>query len=198
MIGFIYKDAIIKLTLRKNGKEIIIGCIALLLAGIFGILSYHVFAFKIDDFTMEPYQDSAGVFKRIAFYLVGSLAIVALVILTPNKTLPLITAFGRNSLGIYLFHRPITKYVARYFLKSTEMPVSLLIALFSSLLICFLFGTQWVNTALDQYFNTVTDVVTGRRKAESRIQQLVMVSFLAFTFFIILFPVIANCLHNYF
>ncbi len=83
-----------------------IGCTAAAGAMIFFAVSF--FQYTDSAFVMFSYRQPLDAFGRIALYIIGFTAVYAIRCLAPDKNIPFLTRFGRNSLWIYVLHRPIT------------------------------------------------------------------------------------------
>lgn len=71
-------------------------------------VSMKFYGFTENDLLMYPYDRNVGAFGRVTLFAVGFTVIYALRCLVPDKRIPLLSMLGRNSLWIFLFHRPIT------------------------------------------------------------------------------------------
>lgn len=56
----------------------------------------------LGELSMAPYSDFSGFVRRIAIFVLAGIIITGLLCFTPNKKIPLLNKWGRNSLSIYL------------------------------------------------------------------------------------------------
>lgn len=101
------------------------------------------------------------VLARIAFYVVAALATFALCCLSADRRIPLLTAFGRNSLWIYLLHRPATIVASRWFCRGTAT-TAMVGAAALTLLIALASGNWWIVRPLDRLADQGGRLLTER------------------------------------
>jgi fucose 4-O-acetylase-like acetyltransferase len=81
---------------------------------------------------------------RIKLFIFSFMYIIINVLILPNTEVPFITKIGKNSLFIYIFHRIFT--IISYneiFSKSKNNSIILLNSLVFSIVICFIFGSNY-------------------------------------------------------
>lgn len=81
-------------------------------------------------------------FQSVCFLIMNVVFIFSILYAVPNKKIFELTTFGKNSLYIYLLHRVFPMIVPKYYGKNEEAVV-LLSSLYFSLLICFVFGSDF-------------------------------------------------------
>ena len=118
---------------------------------ILGIIAYKIFQYSDSDLIMSPYANSIDAFGRIVLYLIAFGAIYSLRLFGLNKKIPFISSFGRNSLGIFLLHRPLTILFSNIFRTNTVL--ILILSIVITFIICMLFGNDYVSGAI----NKITD-----------------------------------------
>ena len=139
-------------TLRRKpyAKRLSSGLIALLGTAGLAVFSCLLFRLTDDALLMSGYADPSDLFGRILLFLTAFLSIRALRFLSPDRTIPLLTMFGRNSLWIFLLHRPVTLLISR-FLTETNALFVLLIAVAAAFLICLAFGNDKIVKPLNRF-----------------------------------------------
>ena len=120
---------------------------AVISAGVF----QYVFSYTENSLEMFAYADiCTDAIARIGLYIVAFSVIFALRCLTPKRYVALLTLFGRNSLWIFLFHRPVTLLIAPLFNNQPDS-VIVLISLLLTLFLCFIFGNTAVANFMDKF-----------------------------------------------
>ncbi len=118
---------------------------------------------NIDDgaFLMECYEEPIDAFGRTGIYIVAFLAIIAILNFTPSprSKIPFITAFGRNSLIIFLFHRPFTLIFSD--LLGSYKTLLLILAPVCTFLICLIFGNDRVSGIVNKFLDAGAEIFTG-------------------------------------
>lgn len=149
MAGFLLPqekaDAILKM---HPARRIAAGIAAIAAAG-FGmwIAERHL---AVPELTCKPYGEAAEAIGRIAVFAISALATFALCLLSADRRIPLLTAFGRNSLWIFLLHRPATMVASRWFCRGT-VATAMAGAVALTLLITIAFGNRWIVLPLNRW-----------------------------------------------
>ncbi|MBQ7265189.1 MAG: CapA family protein [Firmicutes bacterium] len=142
-----------KLINKKYIKRVFIGlCFALT----FGVVSYvavKFFCYSDEALQMGAYQDPTDAFGRIVLFALSFLAIYALRYITPGKNIPVLGMFGRNSLSVFIFHRPVTLFISEH-IKTMGIGEVFALSVFLTFIICLLFGNNFVA----KYFNIFADM----------------------------------------
>lgn len=139
---------------------------------------------------MDPYDNITDVFERINAFLISFAAIFTMLVMVPNKPIPLVSKIGRNSLGVFLCHRPITIIASRY-LPVMPLPQLLLITLVITVGLCAVFGSDFVNNIINAFFNTATNIVLGKDVSEIRFAGIVKFILIVLAIILALLPAIS-------
>ena len=191
MAGYLLdKEKIDSIVLLKNERHYIVGILLAIIATGFGIFAYNKFAFTVDNLTMDPYDNITDVFERISAFLISFAAIFTMLVMVPNKPIPLVSKIGRNSLGVFLCHRPITIIASRY-LPVMPLPQLLLITLVITVGLCAVFGSDFVNNIINAFFNTATNIVLGKDVSEIRFAGIVKFILIVLAIILALLPAIS-------
>ncbi len=95
------------------------------------------------------------VYARASFFVISAFTIMFLMFLSIEKRIPLITKWGKNTLIIFILHRPITlgyTYIVNHFgLMGID---TTLYAILGTFLICFITGSNVINNV----FNRILDI----------------------------------------
>lgn len=97
-----------ELTRQKSSKRAAVGAACLAAGAALIFISSVFFKFTENDLLMCSYNAPLAAFGRCVLFIIGFVMIYALRNLSPDKKIPLLTMFGKNSLWIFLFHRPVT------------------------------------------------------------------------------------------
>lgn len=140
---------------------------ALLILAIFAeIVFYRTFHLTDRDFLADSYTNFYGLFGRISILIVSTLAIWILLLSSIEKNIPLLTRAGRNTLAIYLLHRPFTMWFSDFFSTSEFQIFWAIIATF---LMVMILGSNFVSDALKKFLNGVVESLTAIQGAAFRI-----------------------------
>ena len=145
---------------QPYAKRAAAGVLVLTGAAVLAFFAYSYFHYTDAALQMERYTHPIDAFGRIVLYITAFLAIYALRCLSPNRPLPLLTLFGRNSLWIFILHRPFTILLSNH-LTRLPLPVLLLAAAASALVLCLLFGNSLAVRYLDRFLADGAGIFTS-------------------------------------
>lgn len=153
-------------TVEKNFKsknasyKVLAGSACLGAATVIIFLSRKYLDADINDLLPYKYREF-GIIEpsvRITIFVVSSLMIVAFFMLTIDKSIPILSKIGRNTLPIYVMHRIFTMwYYNADCIKQLRAAYQLLGALAITLVILMVFGSD----RFTRLFNTVVDGFTN-------------------------------------
>lgn len=112
---------------------------------------------------MNGYAAPRYALGRICLFTVSMLMTVFFLCASVEKKLPLLTALGRNSLSIYLFHRPFTLLICDKF-SSAHTTAILAVAAVGTAIICLVFGSDLVAGWLNAISGALADLFTGAKE----------------------------------
>lgn len=102
-----------------------------------GWMALHFFNYTDEALQMGAYaQWKIDAFARIVLYATAFTIIYALRCLSPNRSLPFLTLFGRNSLWIFLMHRPLVLLLSPWLNLQTTAGIIVFSGTISFLLCC--------------------------------------------------------------
>lgn len=187
------KNDVYKIQTKSYIKKSLIGLGALFLMILLEIFSHK--KFNITDYDLLPnayrvlgFTEPAA---RMSIIIVSLLFIIAALHLSPNCKIPLITISGKNSLTIYLLHRPLTMIFAKVF-HSCSAKIVILAALLCTLLILTFVGSDFVAKKINVCLNECANVLGHKENVVGSNEKKIKV-FLYVSFFIIyIFPIILN------
>lgn len=127
-----------------------------------GIIAYRIFEYSDSNLLMSAYSHPLDAFGRIVLYIIAFGAIYALRLFGLNRKIPLISSFGKNSIGIYLFHRPITIFFERDYSGDAISMIGISVLL--TLIICLLFGNDYVALAINKVSNGFAELFSEEER----------------------------------
>lgn len=150
-------DALIQTAYRKRCPK---GVAALVAAGGLAFFAYSFFGYSDNALLMFGYDESIDAVGRVALYVIAFLVIYAFRCICIDRNIPFISTMGRNSLWIFILHRPFTIWVSNLI---ADMSVGTIISLslLSTVVICLLFGNDFVVKYLNSFVTAGTQIFTG-------------------------------------
>ena len=169
------------------------GLILLLATICAGVFAHETFNLTDRDLLPNSYADLGGVFGRISLIIIASLSIMILLLGSAEKNIPLLTKAGKNSLAIYLLHRPFTLYFTEIFsARSTEFQICAAVA--ATFLITLVFGSDLVSGALKNFLNKIVEAISDSHAKFK--EAAVRIIFFVFIFSILCLPIVAQLSDN--
>ncbi|MBE8953035.1 MAG: CapA family protein [Quinella sp. 1Q7] len=184
MAGYLLSAAAAVKFRRK--KFFPLGAILLLATICAGFFVHETLNLSDRDLLPNPYAEGfSGLFARGALMIVSGAAIATMMLVSIERNVPILTAAGRNSLSLYLLHRPLTLlFTEKFSSATTETQIGAAVA--ATLLMTLVFGSDAVSGALKKFLNAVVESLTNVRGAVFRI------TFLTFALFIMCLPILAR------
>lgn len=152
-----------KLAEEKYLRRVPKGIIWLILAASVAFVSRTFFKFSDYSLQMFGYIEAIEAFERLAIFGTAVLAIKAIRNLSPNRKIPLISMMGRNSLWIFVIHRPITLIVSKLLENSSILTV-MLISVAATIIICIAFGNDYIAAPLNRFAQQGAEIFTLHKK----------------------------------
>lgn len=162
-----------------------LGAVLLLATICAGFFVHETFNLTDRELLPNSYADFNGLFGRIALIIIASLSIATLLLSSVEKVFPLLTKAGKNSLTIYLLHRPLTFWFTEKF-SSSSTELQICAAVIATLAMTFVFGSDTVSDALKKLLNRIVEAITSARALAYRI------IFFVFVWFILCLPIMAR------
>ena len=137
-------------------------------------VGYFYFQYGAQDLLYCSYLDPVHLFGRVLLYGIAFLAIFSLRCLMPNRPVPFLTKIGRNSLWIFILHRPFTLLISEY-CKSLSIGAMLGIAVVGTFVFCWIFGHDIVVKYMNQFIDGCVRIFTGEKPNSFSFSKLVLV-----------------------
>lgn len=132
---------------------------------------------------MGRYHNNTDILCRIMIFLIAIAAIAILFCVIPNRKIPLLTKFGRNSLLIYLAHRMFTIiYYTEIFPRESYENIYIVYAGIAAILICMIFSSEKLNYVFMMVFNKATTAVIDHNSVAGRRIKLLAIVTVLFLF----------------
>ncbi len=159
---YLPKNFIVSFTQKRKKWVFFAGFIIFvfaLLSAVFISYSYDIQNYLL----MEPYHHFIDVLIRALVYIIALVASFGLFCMIPNKggKYNFVQKWGRNSLWIYVFHRPITLVFAKIYPGPDNLYI--LASFVISLVVCFLFGSDKLNKFLNKYLDKIINKLDNMR-----------------------------------
>lgn len=151
MAGYLLTEEKSLALIRKSRTKRLLtgfGCAAA--AGVTIYFALGFFEYSDNALLMYGYDQSTGAFGRIVLFIIGFTAVYALRNLSPDKNIPLLTMMGRNSLWIFILHRPIT-LEAEKLLKALPEPAVIAVSAGAAVVCCAALGCEPLCVLLNRF-----------------------------------------------
>lgn len=115
------------------------------------------------DTSYKNYKNDIKI--RIKLFIFSFFYIILIILVLPNLKIPFITKIGKNSLFIYTFHRIFT-IILRHetFSKSQKDSYIILCYLIFSIIICFIFGSNYFTNIMNLFINYLHENLKSMEK----------------------------------
>lgn len=128
------------------------------------ITSYFVYLFILfsprpDIFTMIAYSNPVLVIARLCIFAIAILMIISLGSIIPEREIPLLTKWGRNSLVIFLLHRYFTLIFVKILPIEQFNQVNIIYAVIASFFTLLLLGQDFISLKLSSFFDNITNTI---------------------------------------
>ena len=161
------------LTSKNYTKRVSIGLITSASSALIAVGAYSYFNYSDNALQMGAYNDPIDAFGRIVLYIIAFLAIYALRCISIERKIPLLTMFGRNTLWIFILHRPLTLLLSDHMTKLSVAWINI-IAIISSLAICIVLGNDTTAKLMNRFIEGCTEIFITEEKKRFNLSKLVV------------------------
>ena len=174
MSGYLLsKEKSVAFTSKKYIKRAAIGFVTAFTAVLIAVGAYSYFNYSNNALQMGAYSDPIDAFGRIVLYIIAFLMIYALRCLSTERKIPLLTMFGRNTLWIFILHRPLTLLLSDHITKLSIVWINV-ISVTSSLVICIILGNNIIAKLMNRFADGCTEIFNSSEKKKFDLSKLVV------------------------
>lgn len=148
---------------RKYSARAVKGLLAAVLCAGIMFLADMIFSYTDEALQMFPYGYTTEAYARLVLFIIGVLAIMVFRYITPDRKLPLITEIGRNSLPVFILHRPLTLLITDN-LKTNSPLAIFLVAIGGTAAICLLTGNNIAGKLMTAFCDGAAELFDGKGK----------------------------------
>lgn len=164
MAGYLFsEEKAEKFTNTALSRRLPKGLLWLVGAGVVAVASRTYFRFTDDELLMVRYFNTMDAFARLVIFAVAAMAITAILHLTPNKKIPLLSMMGRNSLWIFVIHRPLTLLFSD-FLKPYNSTIIIIASVILTIAACIVLGNDYIACPLNRFAQQGVEIFTLHKK----------------------------------
>ncbi len=146
---------------RRYSARAVKGLLAAVLCAGIMFLADMIFSYTDEALQMFPYGYTTEAYARLVLYIIGALAIMVFRYITPDRKLPLITEIGRNSLPVFILHRPLTLLITDNMKTSSSLAI-FLVALAGTAAICLLTGNNIAGKLMTAFCDGAAELFDGK------------------------------------
>jgi fucose 4-O-acetylase-like acetyltransferase len=191
LAGYLYRDSKInrdgKLRQLSGWRKILPGGGTTALLLILLIASYKLCHFSNGALMMGRYGGLKAPLGRCVIFAVAGIAIVLLLVISIDKKIPFLTKAGKNSLSIYLIHRPVTLVINKLFgekLSAMHAYELVIVAVIVTCVLVIILGTDFVSKCVEILIGDKSDKYRAIPRAAYGLMALAMALVPAWNFFI--------------
>lgn len=179
------EDAVHKLREQSTVRKIVRGGILFTLVFVGELVTHKFLNITDHDLLPNSYLNVGLVepLARLSIILISMAFIFATLLIAPDRKVPILTKAGRNSLVIFLVHRPFTLVFAKIF-SSIATWQQILLAGLCSLLAAIVFGSDGMANAVNGFLDHCAEAMSFRSKEGHRFSRIVLAVFLSGIFLV--------------
>lgn len=169
----------LKTIINKKSKSKTILCLILLI--VFSICVYYVIStYRITNsmLLMSSYKRNRDIIFRAFIFIVAFIMMILLLLVCPNKRINIITKAGKNSLGIYLFHRFFTFIFLDFFGADSYSNKLIIYSLICTFIIVVIFESDVINMSLNKKVTDTSNAIRSNNKKGKKIQVVAALIFI--------------------
>ena len=165
---------------NRSPRKMLLCLIPVVIVGILSFWAVQYFGITDDATMMASYTKSNTILHRVLLLAVSAAAIIGMLLVVPNRRIPLLSRIGKNSLLIYLAHRFITiLYYFELFPADTYSRRYLVYAVIATVITCVIFGNEILNKTAAALCKKAAAAMSDRgSKAGAWLKTLIVLGFL--------------------
>ena len=148
---------------KKYTERAAVGLLVLSGTALLAWGAYSFFNYSDSALQMASYNTPNDAFGRIILFIIAFLAVYIIRCISPNSNIPLITSFGKNSLWIFILHRPFTIMLSSL-IEDFPIPVIIILSVIASFAMCILFGNKFVVKYMNKFLSGGADIFISDSK----------------------------------
>lgn len=153
-------SAVDKLIKKQKASQYILGGFITAAALVYSVILLYTYKIPAGAFLMEAYNASAEIIYRLMILALAALFIIGLLRIAPNRKIPFVSTLGKNSLVVYLYHRPFTLIFSQIFKAENYTEMYVVYGILGALLITLIFGCNRVANAVNGMLERLTAMLT--------------------------------------
>lgn len=158
---------------KKYFKRAAIGVVTAVAAALIAFEAYSFFNYSDNDLQMGAYYNPIAAFGRIVLYIVAFLTIYALRCISIEQKIPFLTMFGRNSLWIFILHRPLTLLLSDHITGLSVVWINI-ISIAAAMAICSILGSDVTAKLMNKFTDGCVEIFTTGEKKRFDFSKLVI------------------------
>lgn len=182
LLGYTYeKEKLTEMLEKKNLKKTLI-YLGVLITAVIGLFVFvNMKNISLNMLLMGTYKTPIDTLYRILIFVIAIIMTILVLLVTPNKKIPLISNIGRNSLLIYLVHRFITLVTAQLIPYENYSWLYIIYALILTILTVYILGINALNYKVGELFNKTTEkIMDPENKTGTYIKYGIVLMFILF------------------
>lgn len=152
-----------KLMDMDYSRRALFGVVLFLSTAAVSLGSILIFNYRTEELEMLPYNTPVDFIGRLAMFVVALIAIYAIRFITPDREIPFITCFGRNSLWIFVFHRLPALWIGDAIRAYPTLLITV-IAVLSAFALCLAFGNDYLAKYFNKFLKSGAEIFTSDNK----------------------------------
>lgn len=168
MAGYLFdKDKMNFVIKKRTPKMWLTGVLLFVCTLCIGLAALKYLDYSDNQLTWFAYTSGNDIVERVVLMITAVLGTAAIVLLTPDKKLPFLNQIGRNSLSVYLLHRPLTLIYSDFFGYSEETVQIAGLSFAAAMLIVLLLGSDFCADIVNKVTDRVTDIILDKNRKKS-------------------------------
>lgn len=160
LLGYTYKKEKLKEMLEKKNLKKTLIYLGVLITAVIGLFAFvNMKNISLNMLLMGTYKTPIDALYRVLIFVIAIIMTILVLLVTPNKKIPLISNIGRNSLLIYLVHRFITLVTAQLIPYENYSWLYIIYALVLTIITVYVLGIKIINYKIGELFSKTTEKI---------------------------------------